>query len=306
MSAPGLSPAPGTPSTPGAPPTPDTSPAALATCLLCGRRGGHRSVLGGVLWRCGSCAFSWTAADSPPPVELYDESYFQGEGYEDYFLSGPRRFESGRRLRWLLSVARPSSLVEAGSAGGFFVEAARGVGIAAEGVEVSESAARFARERLGVPVRVGCFEVVAPVRSVEAVCAFHVLEHVEEPREFLRAARDALVPGGWLALEVPNIASAAAGRLGHAWPGLQPRYHRWHFSPESLTRLVRECGFRIVRQDTAVFRYYMPARYRWRHLHHLLPADLVGIRSPRLTHPRLGDLLRVVAQLPTSTRRRTS
>ncbi|MFK3979301.1 class I SAM-dependent methyltransferase [Micromonospora sp. NPDC050397] len=268
----------------------------LARCLLCGRRGGHRSVLGGVLWRCGSCAFSWTAADSPPPVELYDESYFQGEGYEDYFLSGPRRFESGRRLRWLLSVARPSSLVEAGSAGGFFVEAARGVGIAAEGVEVSESAARFARERLGVPVRVGCFEVVAPVRSVEAVCAFHVLEHVEEPREFLRAARDALVPGGWLALEVPNIASAAAGRLGGAWPHLQPRYHRWHFSPESLTRLVRECGFRIVRQDTIFSRFYWQPWGRLRHARGLLLADWVASGSPRVSHPTLGDAIRLVAR----------
>ncbi|WSN14604.1 class I SAM-dependent methyltransferase [Micromonospora sp. NBC_01699] len=217
---------------------------------------------------------------------------------------GPRRFESGRRLRWLLSVARPSSLVEAGSAGGFFVEAARRAGIAAQGVEVSESAARFAVERLGVPVRVGCFEEVAPVRSVEAVCAFHVLEHVEEPREFLRAARDALVPGGWLALEVPNIGSAAARRLGVEWSGLQPRFHRWHFTPESLTRLVTDSGFEIVRRDTTVFRYYMPLRYRWRHVHHLLPADLAGTRSPRLTHPRLGDLLRIVAQLPTGTRRR--
>ncbi|MEN3616253.1 methyltransferase domain-containing protein, partial [Plantactinospora sp. ZYX-F-223] len=147
-------------------------------------------------------------------AELYDESYFTGEGYEDYFLPGPRRFESGRRLRWLLSVARPASLVEAGSAGGFFVEAALRAGIAAEGVEVCAAAARFARERLGVPVRHGCFESDVPERVVEAVCAFHVLEHVEDPRRFLLAARRMLAARGWLALEVPNIASAAATRLG--------------------------------------------------------------------------------------------
>ncbi|MEH1127934.1 class I SAM-dependent methyltransferase [Micromonospora sp. CPCC 206061] len=231
------------------------------------------------------------------PAELYDQAYFGGGGYEDYFLATPRRFEASRRLRWLLSVVRPSSLLEAGPAGGFFLEAARRVGISVAGVEVSEVAARFAREELGVPVRQGCFETVAPVDPVEAVCAFHVLEHVEDPRVFLRAARDALVPGGWLALEVPNIASAAAHRLGNAWAGLQPQYHRWHFTPESLVRLVTASGFRVVRQDTTVFRYYMPAWYRLRHIRQLLPADWMDIGSPRLTHPRLGDLLRLVARL---------
>lgn len=176
------------------------------------------------------------------------------------------------------------------------MEAARRAGIAAQGVEVSESAARFAVERLGVPVRVGCFEEVAPVRSVEAVCAFHVLEHVEEPREFLRAARDALVPGGWLALEVPNIGSAAARRLGVEWSGLQPRFHRWHFTPESLTRLVTDSGFEIVRQDTVFSRFYWQRWGRLANARVLLVADWVASGSPRVSHPRLGDAIRLVAR----------
>ncbi|WP_345635160.1 methyltransferase domain-containing protein, partial [Rugosimonospora acidiphila] len=128
-------------------------------------------------------------------------------------------------------------------------------------------------------------------------------EHVEDPRAFLGAAREALVPGGWLALEVPNIASAGARRLGTAWQGLQPEHHRWHFTPESLIRLAMQCGFHIVRHDTTFFRYYMPARYRLRHVHRLLPADWTGTGCLRLTHPSLGDLLRVVARLPRTDRR---
>ncbi|WP_377472302.1 class I SAM-dependent methyltransferase [Plantactinospora endophytica] len=260
----------------------------------------------GVVRRCGGCGFSWTVGEFPSLSELYDESYFSGAGYEDYFLPAPRRFESGRRLRWLLSVTRPGSLVEAGSAGGFFVEAALRAGIAAEGVEVSAAAARFARERLGVPVRHGFFESDVSSRLVDAVCAFHVLEHVEDPRVFLSAARERLAPRGWLALEVPNIASGAAGRLGQAWPGLQPRYHRWHFDPDSLIRLVTRSGFDVVRCDTAVFRYYMPVTYRLRHVRRLLPSDWRGTGSLRLTQPRRGDLLRLIARLPRGVRREES
>ncbi|HKS98931.1 MAG TPA: class I SAM-dependent methyltransferase [Rugosimonospora sp.] len=276
-----------------------TAPVELTTCPLCGPRGRHRPALGGTLRRCAACGFVWTAEVAAPPGQLYGESYYHGGGYEEYFLERPRRFEASRRLRWLLSVDRPASLLEAGSAGGFFVAAARRAGIAATGIDVSEVAARYARDHVGVSVHCGRFEEVsATVDPVEAVCAFHVLEHVEQPRAFLAAARSALVPGGLLALEVPNIASAAAGRMGVGWPGLQPRYHRWHFAPATLTALVRTSGFEIVGQDTTVFRYYMPARYRLRHVRRLLPPDWRGTGSPRLVHPHLGDLLRLVARRP--------
>jgi 2-polyprenyl-3-methyl-5-hydroxy-6-metoxy-1,4-benzoquinol methylase len=239
----------------------------------------------------------WTADILPPPEKLYDQTYYETDGYQNYFTSArQRRFESRRRLRWLLSMVRPSSLLEAGPAGGFFLEAARRAGISVAGVEVSAVAARFAREQLGVPVRQGCFEATVQTVPVQAVCAFHVLEHVEDPRLFLEAARAALVPGGWLALEVPNIASAAARRLGSAWPAIAPAYHRWHFTPDSLARLLTESGFEVIRHDTVFSRYYWQPVTRLAHARSLLIADWVASGSPRMSHPHLGDLLRVYAR----------
>ncbi|MEU6078412.1 class I SAM-dependent methyltransferase [Micromonospora sp. NPDC047074] len=267
-------------------------------CLNCDAGTPHRSQLGGLLRRCVGCGLNWTVPDPAVAPPRYEADYFCGGGYDDYFLAGPRRFEAGRRLRWLSSVVRPSVLVEAGCAGGYFLEAARGAGFTVTGVEVSRVAAEFAVRELGVPVRQGYFERVASSLRADVVCAFHVLEHVDDPRVFLRAAWETLTPGGWLALEVPNIASAAADRLGHDWPGLQPDYHPWHFTRESLARLLTGAGFQIVQQDTAVFRFYMPAGYRLRHAHRLLPRDWIDLRSSRLTHPRRGDLLRAIARKP--------
>ncbi|WP_194822407.1 class I SAM-dependent methyltransferase [Micromonospora sp. S-DT3-3-22] len=268
----------------------------VGACVTCAADQPHLPHLNGLLRRCTGCGLGWTVPEPGQTPVRYDLDYFTGGGYEDYFLTGPRRFEAGRRLRWLSSLVKPSVLVEAGCAGGYFLEAARRAGFTVTGVEVSEAAAGFAAARWAVPVRQGRFEQVAPSLRADVVCAFHVLEHVADPRAFLRAARATLTPGGWLALEVPNIASAAAHRLGHDWPGLQPRYHHWHFSPLSLARLLAATGFDVVRQDTAVFRYYMPLGYRVRHARRLLPRDWLDLRSPRLTHPRRGDLLRVVAR----------
>ncbi|MEU6078413.1 class I SAM-dependent methyltransferase [Micromonospora sp. NPDC047074] len=269
----------------------------LVTCALCGGTGGHLPALDGVLRRCAHCGFVWTAGPATPPDALYDEAYYLTDGYQDYFAdAAQRRFEAGRRLRWLSSVVRPSVLVEAGCAGGYFLEAARGAGFTVTGVEVSRVAAEFAVRELGVPVRQGYFERVASSLRADVVCAFHVLEHVDDPRVFLRAAWETLTPGGWLALEVPNIASAAADRLGHDWPAVAPRYHRWHFTPDTLTRMLLDTGFQVVAHDTVFSRFYWPPLARLRQARDLLVADWAACGSPRMRHPHLGDLLRIFAR----------
>ncbi|WBB92324.1 class I SAM-dependent methyltransferase [Verrucosispora sp. WMMC514] len=273
-----------------------------AQCLNCGHGQPHRQVLGGAVRRCTCCGLGWTVPDPTVGPARYDVDYFTGGGYEDYFRNAPRRFEAGRRLRWLSTVVPPSVLVEAGCAGGYFLEAAQRAGFTVTGVEVSQVAAKFAVEQLRVPVRQGYFEQVAATLQADVVCAFHVLEHVDDPRTFLRTAREVLPPGGWLALEVPNIASAAATRLGHQWPALQLAYHRWHFTPTALTRLLATEGFEVVRQDTAAFRFYMPIGFRIRHARRLLPSDWIDLRSPALTHRWRGDLLRVIARRPRDVR----
>ncbi|MFY1698043.1 class I SAM-dependent methyltransferase [Solwaraspora sp. WMMA2101] len=269
----------------------------ISGCRLCGADTAGEPITDGLLRRCPSCQFVWTASDLPPPEQLYDSAYYETDGYQDYFTSArQRRYESIRRLRWLRSRVRPATLLEAGSAGGYFLRAARDAGIDARGVEVSDAAASFAREQLRVPVRTLRFEDHEQPVPVDVVCAFHVLEHVTDPWRFLDAARAALPPGGWLALEVPNIASAAAHRLGSAWPAIAPEYHRWHFTPASLARLLTDCGFDVVARDTTFSRFYWQAPARLRNVRNLLFADFAASRSLRVTHPGLGDLLRVFAR----------
>jgi SAM-dependent methyltransferase len=274
--------------------TSSISAAAGLACLHCGPAAPSRPALDGLLHRCDGCGFGWTVptGDTVPVGRT-------AAGDEDHFLERPRRFEAARRLQWLSNLARPRSLLEAGCAAGFFLDAVRGAGVSAVGIDVSEPAARYARERLGVPVRHGLFEKVVPTMApVEAVCAFRVLERVEDPHAFIDIAYGGLLPGGWLALEVPNFASGAARRLGTRWAGLQPRAHRWHFTPRSLTGLLTRGGFRVLRHDTVVFRHYLPGIHRLRRIHRLLAADLRNTGSLRPTHPRSGDLLRVLARRP--------
>lgn len=91
--------------------------------------------------------------------------------------------------------------------------------------------------------------------SVSAVTMIHVLEHLVAPDLALKQIHEALTPGGWLMIEVPNVDSLRA-RLSDsplnrffARPGQRHQaypIHLYYFNVRSLRRLVSRHGFQPV------------------------------------------------------------
>jgi SAM-dependent methyltransferase len=75
----------------------------------------------------------------------------------------------------------------------------------------------------------------AAAKEADLVLCTEVLEHMLEPRVFLREAFDALRPGGRLLLTVPFAAR------WHFVP-----FDYWRFTPASLKHLLEEAGFTHV------------------------------------------------------------
>lgn len=72
----------------------------------------------------------------------------------------------------------------------------------------------------------------APAQNANLVLCTEVLEHMLDPRAFLREAFGALLPGGQLLLTVPFAAR------WHFVP-----FDYWRFTPSSLKHLLEEAGF---------------------------------------------------------------
>lgn len=74
----------------------------------------------------------------------------------------------------------------------------------------------------------------------DLVVAFHTLEHLRDPLDFMKSARKVLKPGGQVLIEVPN------GRMDWAaWYFLHPA-HLSIFTVESLSRLAKRAGFEVL------------------------------------------------------------
>jgi len=74
---------------------------------------------------------------------------------------------------------------------------------------------------------------------------YHTLEHVYSPKKLLREAHRILKPDGILIVEVPNIDSFSARFFGKRWMPLALPLHVNHFSPATLSGILRQTHFAI-------------------------------------------------------------
>jgi SAM-dependent methyltransferase len=107
--------------------------------------------------------------------------------------------------------------------------------------------------------RVGPILEALPHESFDLLCAFEVLEHVEDDDAELRSWRDRLRPGGWLLLSVP----AHEKRFG---PADRRVGHFRRYEPDGLAALLTETGFESPRLVT----YGFPLGYALEAARHLL------------------------------------
>ncbi len=77
----------------------------------------------------------------------------------------------------------------------------------------------------------------------DVVTLFHVLEHLESPIETLEEISRVIKPCGFLVLEAPNASGLLPRLFKTRWFGYNIPVHLFHFTPESLKKVLRDSGF---------------------------------------------------------------
>jgi SAM-dependent methyltransferase len=121
------------------------------------------------------------------------------------------------------------------------------------GIEISSELSRLADQRFaargGRALQADALAGLAslPASEFTGIIMTSYLEHETHAREALLAAARVLKPNGKIILKVPNYDSWNRHVRARLWCGFRFPDHVNYFTPRHLKRLVRECGFQVVR-----------------------------------------------------------
>jgi SAM-dependent methyltransferase len=257
--------------------------------------------------RCADCGHMQLARF--PPAAWLAEAYARAESTDYLAEERGQRATARAALDRIERHARRGRLLDLGCWAGFLLDEARRRGWETIGIEPSEFASAYARQRLGLDVRSGeLFATELHPGSFDAVVLGDVVEHLRDPGAALERIAALAAPGAVLYMTLPDAGSRIARLLGGRWWSVIPT-HLHYFTRQSLLTLLRRFGWGPLELRTApkafTIRYYLgrlggywpPAARAL-----IRAAEIAGI-AERLWAPDLRDRMAVVARAPGSSAR---
>ncbi|MBM9547754.1 class I SAM-dependent methyltransferase [Leptospira sp. 201903074] len=192
----------------------------------------------------------------PAKVREYGDSYFMEEYKAQYKKSYYEdelnlRSMAKRRLSVLERVgANPkgASLLEIGSAAGFFLDEAQRAGYLTRGLELSPKEVEYAKSKLSLDVDQKSVLAIGTQEwkeTFDVLAAFFVVEHIEEIDGVWERLTSWLKPGGFLYLALPSSFGPSFQTNPSVWFATHPSDHFFDYSVHSLKKLLSILGFEV-------------------------------------------------------------
>ncbi len=264
--------------------------------------------------RCTRCGHRQT---DPMPADAVLESAYAGAASEDYVAEEAGQRETARRTLARIEERltpvpippnnggpRQRTLLDLGCWVGFLLSEAQERGWETTGVEPSQFASAYARERLGLAVHTGdLFETELPAGHYDAIVMGDVIEHLPRPGRALDRMAELLRPGGiaWMAL--PDAGSVVARGLRARWWSVIPT-HVQFFTRRSLRTLLERHGWTVLEIGSSpkafTVRYYLErvGGYSPRLARALVRAARTARIADRMWAPDFRDRMAVIARAP--------
>ena len=227
-------------------------------CNLCGSQSAgfvlNSDRLEGPLFKCNFCGLYFVHSDrevETAPVEMERLA----ERARDLSLVEPeveqgenpwRRITAAERLRDLSEKTglKEGDLLEIGSSTGEFLEAAE-IRFRAFGVEADEAANAIAVSKGMSAFHGTVFDAGFADHRFDVAAMYHVIEHFPDPLAVMKELSRVIKPGGWLAIETPDIDNIWFRLLGSGWRQFIPD-HVYFFTTATLGLLCEKTGFEVV------------------------------------------------------------
>ncbi|MBK6935919.1 MAG: class I SAM-dependent methyltransferase [Chitinophagaceae bacterium] len=207
------------------------------------------------IFECHSCTFRFTQ-DVPGATSI--APYYKAESYISHTDSTKglinRLYHSVRKLtiRQKCKLVKKvtgrgkGNMLDVGAGTGVFVKAMLENGWQVTGLEPDAEARKVAKEVYGATLSSIEDFYHLPDNSFDAITLWHVLEHVHDLKGYMAKLKSLLKESGRLIIAVPNYTSGDAAVYKEFWAAYDVPRHLYHFSPQSMQKLVEESGLRIL------------------------------------------------------------
>lgn len=202
-------------------------------------------------YQCDSCRSLLLAE---PPADL--DRYYP-RGYYDLPTTEAALALAAERERYKLDIVQRfvqrGRLAEIGPGAGGFAYLAKQAGFEVETIEMDARTSDYLRLVAGVGVTNSADASAELTRSgsFDVIALWHVVEHLPDPRETLRAAASALSPGGVLVLAAPNPDSMQFRVFRANWTHLDAPRHLQLIPASAICEEASAWGLQPVLETTS-------------------------------------------------------
>ena len=187
----------------------------------------------------------------------YDRDYFISEYQEQYGKTYIEDFDNiyrmslnrlDRILKVLKSESHEQSVLDIGSAAGFFLKAAKDNGITKlKGIEISDFASDYCRKTFSIDVIKSSFEEAEINENFDIITSWFFIEHLMDPLAAIERIYTMLNDGGVFAMAVPSYFGPMFYLNREEWIKTHPKDHRIDLSPKGAEKILKDTGFRKVK-----------------------------------------------------------
>lgn len=194
--------------------------------------------------KCENCGL--TRIEDFPEIDYksdeYRLDYNDTAQIEDYYRN--HDLEQNPRINRIgIENFRNKVVLDFGCGGGSFLDLIKGFAKRTIAVEPFTGYHRSLKER-GHEVYSSIAECDHLKGEIDIIISFGVIEHINEPLQYLSDARSVLKPGGKMFIETDNLNDVL---INLNFPEFLPFYYRtvhsWYFDSVSLTKLSSKAGF---------------------------------------------------------------
>ena len=206
--------------------------------------------------RCREC---FSIFQTNAKATQYEEEYFQskydrqyGNSYLDDKISIMKRCENRMMaIERKTRVKQGATLLEIGSAAGYFLEVARKHHLQIQGWEISHFMVEYANQQNLNSEQGDFFELFQEWsdknrKTFDYVAAFYVIEHFQRQVQLWFALQKLVKRGGWLLLALPSSFGPLFYLQNEKWLQVQPEDHFVCYGPSSLKKIASRFGFATV------------------------------------------------------------